>query len=65
VIYGDIKRGNLAMTEAQMDLLLDKMGSAKFGEYLGKLDRGRKLNGKPIKKDYTMMLHLLMAETAC
>lgn len=65
VIYGDMKRGNLAMTETQMDLLLDKMGSAKFGEYLGKLDRGLKLNGKPIQKDYTMMLHLLMEETAC
>ena len=34
-------------------------------EYLGKLDRGLKLNGKPIQKDYTMMLHLLMEETAC
>lgn len=65
VIYGDMKRGNLAMTETQMDLLLDKMGAAKFGEYLGKLDRGLKLNGKPLQKDYTVMLHLLMEETAC
>ena len=45
-----------AMTEQQLDGILDKIGTAKFEEYLVKLNRSGILQGKALQKDYTQMI---------
>jgi hypothetical protein len=56
LLYGKLNRGDAAMTEQQLDGILDKIGTAKFEEYLVKLNRSGILQGKALQKDYTQMI---------
>jgi len=64
-LYEELKRGDAAMTEQQLDSILDKVGTAKFAEYVCKLNRYSALNGKPVQKDYVQMIKWCTEDNVC
>lgn len=56
MLYEKLGRGDAAMTEAQLDSILDKIGPDRFGHYLARLNRYSACTGQTVKSDYVMML---------
>lgn len=55
-IYRSLKRGTVAMTEQQMDDLMEKMGPGKFEHYLTRLADSGRQSSSSVRKDYTQMI---------
>lgn len=65
VIYGNMRRGDGAMTEKQIDDLLDKIGSGKFEHYLSRLNNCGDRSGSFPQKDYVRMIKWWTEDVAC